>query len=956
MAHGDDELLSDAKPAVDEVDLQRTTDAVRQRLFDSPAEPVKLGRFVLIDRLGAGRMGSVYSAYDPKLDRKVAVKLIRRELIAADQVEERQQRLQREAKAMAQINHANVVAVHDVGEHDGQVFIAMELVDGVTLRRWLDGERSAADIIEVFSQMGKGLAAAHDAGVVHRDFKPDNVLIDSTGRARVTDFGLSTGTGTAPPRVANADGVNATRDGSIVGTPSYMALEQLLGQPADQRSDQFSFCVSLYEALYARRPFQGNNVAELAEAMQSASDIDFSGRRLPARLRRAIATGLSATSSARHGSMNDIVAELAPPRTKSGLIGFGLFAVAMVASVLIMLAAGTRSARDRCEAHPEQLAGVWDSPRKQAVRAAILRHGASFAEQTWKQTSATLDGYAAAWSAMRESSCRATHVAGTQSDHLLDLRSQCLERRRQDLNATVSLLASADAKLVRKAADFVSQLTPVTACADTRSLSSPVPMPEDPLTARQVLSIQQRLSTAQARLAAANTKGLLSVTASLVADAATSKHKPTIAETQLIAGRVHLALGKTKAAGAALFDALQSAQASGHTRVVAESATTLLNVATMERHTRSATTWNGLASSAIERLGKPPRLAAARQSTWATSLHHRGKYAAAAGVLNKAIAAMTTAGATGEPWFAKLVHNLANVYHSKGDHASSRRMLDRVLRLRKQLLGPDHPDVAATLNTIAILAEAKGDLELAGRRYREALRITEAALGKDNPAVATFLDNLGGVLAKQGKRKRALTLRMRALGIRERRWGKDSLRVALSLNNLGAMLQTAGDLTRALPLYKRSVLIRQTKLGSGHKDVAASLVNLGDCEVAMGQHSVGLAHLAEAMTIASKTLGKSHPDVAYYFLALGRAQFKHADAKKGLAALERSLEISLIKKAYPGELNDIRFALAQALWTARGDRARARTLADMALAYYEEAGKATKSKQVTAWLAAHKGR
>src|SRR5258707_610263 len=227
-------------------------------------------------------MGVVYAAYDPELDRKVAVKLLRAEADTKSNARAAQARLLREAQAMARLSHPNVISVHDVGALGTQVFIAMEFVEGKTLTRWLkEKPLTPREIVQTFLQAGKGLAAAHAAGLVHRDFKPDNVLIGNDGRIKVLDFGLARAVEdvvgdapTLPPQVV-ASGLSTprqlearlTRSGAFLGTPAYMAPEQLLGKTIDARADQFSFCVALYEALYGERPFAANSIEEVASAV-----------------------------------------------------------------------------------------------------------------------------------------------------------------------------------------------------------------------------------------------------------------------------------------------------------------------------------------------------------------------------------------------------------------------------------------------------------------------------------------------------------------------------------------------------------------------------------------------------------------------------------------------------------------------------------------------------------------
>jgi Protein kinase domain len=253
-----------------------------------PANGATVGRYVVLNRLGEGGMGVVYAARDPELDRKVALKLLRGDFsqIAQGSLH---RRLLQEAQAMARMAHPNVVTVYDVGTWRNRIFIAMEIVEGQTLGEWLaGGPRFWREIVAMFLPAGHGLAAAHASGLVHRDFKPASVFIGSDGRVRVGDFGLAA-TGATGPRTTDADHgeLAATADsqsavGSMAGTPYYMAPEELLGDPTDARSDQFSFCVALYAAITGLHPFAGDSIEEWIgrtkrEIRRSASSTACSG-------------------------------------------------------------------------------------------------------------------------------------------------------------------------------------------------------------------------------------------------------------------------------------------------------------------------------------------------------------------------------------------------------------------------------------------------------------------------------------------------------------------------------------------------------------------------------------------------------------------------------------------------------------------------------------------------------
>jgi predicted Ser/Thr protein kinase len=278
-----------------------------------------LGRYTLLERLGAGAMGVVYRADDAGLGRQVALKLLHRPDDALTD------RLIREARSMAQVNHPNVVAVYDVGVADGTTYIAMELVPGGSLRKWQQQQRSVAEIVEVYIAAGRGLAAAHAAGIVHRDFKPDNCMVGAGGRIRVTDFGLAAVGGPVPaaePGDARAvpsgiDEVELTASGSVLGTPAYMAPEQFHGGNVDPRTDQFALCVALYEALYGSRPFGGKTFDELGDNVCAGKVRPPPARaRVSGALRATVLRGLRVRPGDRFPTMDHLLAELGRDRAR----------------------------------------------------------------------------------------------------------------------------------------------------------------------------------------------------------------------------------------------------------------------------------------------------------------------------------------------------------------------------------------------------------------------------------------------------------------------------------------------------------------------------------------------------------------------------------------------------------------------------------------------------------------
>jgi serine/threonine protein kinase len=311
----------------------------------------KVGRYVIRGLVGRGAMGEVYRAHDPELGRKVAIKLLRANVADTGGALEQRSRLLQEGRAMARIRHRNVIAVHDVGTFDDGVFIAMEFVEGNTIAYWLlAAPRTWQEVLAAFVQAGRGLAAAHDQHVVHHDFKPDNVMIGRDGDVRVMDFGLarelrrrwmgeSIDASTSSVGVSNGSLYETVRlggqpapaetpgvvgalptivAGSMIGTPAYMSPEQFLGAPTDERTDQFSFCVALYEALYGQRPFAGATLLELrGNVFAGQVTSEPSGSRVPRAVRRALVRGMAPNPAARFHSMHTLLAELERASTQT---------------------------------------------------------------------------------------------------------------------------------------------------------------------------------------------------------------------------------------------------------------------------------------------------------------------------------------------------------------------------------------------------------------------------------------------------------------------------------------------------------------------------------------------------------------------------------------------------------------------------------------------------------------
>jgi len=350
----DEDALEATLPASSESDGVPTPRAAPAPL------PTTIGRYEVKGTLGAGGMGTVLLAVDPVLGRRVALKVLHPD--GRNDNDATRRRLLREAQGIAQLVHEHVVVVHEIGTHDDRVFLAMEHVAGTTLGRWQVG-RPWAEIVAAYVKAGRGLAAAHAAGLVHRDFKPDNVLIGDDGRVRVTDFGLvATIEDATTPLSQTAVALrqeselskSLTRTGAVVGTPRYMAPEQHLGQPIDARADQFAFAVSLYEALFGQPPFVGTTYAELVQHVVAGVPLEIPrATPVPAAIQRAILRGLARQPADRFASMDELLAALATPAAATRRRWPWLIAVGCVAVVAVLVAWILRSRDEAAAARRE---------------------------------------------------------------------------------------------------------------------------------------------------------------------------------------------------------------------------------------------------------------------------------------------------------------------------------------------------------------------------------------------------------------------------------------------------------------------------------------------------------------------------------------------------------------------------------------------------------------------------
>jgi tetratricopeptide (TPR) repeat protein len=938
-----------------------------------------VGRYLVLQPLGSGGMAVVYEAYDPELDRRVAVKILRADPEPALAKEQRA-RMVREAQALARIAHPHVVQVFDVGELGDRVFIAMELVEGVTLRRWLaEKTRSRAEILDIFRQCGRARSAAHRAGLVHRDFKPENVLVDARGVARVTDFGLARAElSDAPAELAEAASSSAqramkgrlTRPGHILGTPKYIAPETIFEGRATAAADQFAFCVALYEALFGQDPFPGSSVMAVARAAREGELRPApSGARVPPTLAQAVCRGLSGQPNRRFASMDDLVAALAEDAPVGRRRRWPLAAAAAVA---LLAGAGlgyhllNRPAVGAC---PEVARASWGPAAREQVRQALLATHTPFSDETAARTVELLDGYSAALSGALRQACASSSTA--RADPTVGRAADCLQQRDAELSALVAVLSRADLEVTRHAVAAAASLPGVESCEATfAGRASPSPRPEALLAA---------LARARALAACGPTPEAVNAARDSLQKARAASAPGLEAEAWLALGRVQHDREELAAAEESFYQAAWLAEGAGDDDVAASAPIELVPlVGCDEARPADGRRCAGEAQAALVRRGPSPELQAQLETGLARLAEQEGRYLESQSRFEGALALRERA--ADSPERVRALVGLGRVLAREGRLEEGLEKQKRALAVEERLFGPRHPEMAALLSSIsgvlldqgnptdalayaeralAIDSSALGDAhpEVArallqvgaseihlgrGRAAEEhldrALSIQSKALGLEHPDLARTLLLQGGLAYEESRDEDARTLLSRALEICRQGLGPDAPLTAEVLQSRAEVELRAGDAAAAEKTLGQAARIREKALGPEHPDLALTQALLGRAYQRLGRWDEATALLVPAAQRLTSALGPAHPQLATALEGVAEAHL-HAGALPEAATLfERALGLRQKRPGLRAELADAELGLARSL--AASDPPRARELALKARAAYAEAGRA----------------
>lgn len=940
-------------------------------LFGEPVGPVRIGRFILLEAVASGSMGEIYAAYDEQLDRKVALKLVRADGSSSPRADER---LLREAQTLARLSHPNVVHVYEVGRFEGRVFIAMEFIRGQNLRVWSQEYASAGDwasqrqVLRQFVAAARGLQAAHAAGLVHRDFKPDNVQVGEDGRPRVVDFGLARDTmrEASPPDDAHAssaverplhDARALTMRGQIVGTPLYMSPEQIRGEHTDHRSDQFSFCVALYEALYGQPPFAGSSLDELLHAIQEGAIREPPrGSEVPASVRRALHRGLSADPAARFPDMDELVEALREWPTQRWLrwLIAAVVAVTIVGGVLLYIFM-RESAESSCAGVGQTVADVWAPKRRAEIRDAFRRTGLTYAEPSWNATAKHIDAYVPVLKSEVVSACEASHQYGSPVRDFWYPRMSCLADGEQRLEALIAALERADATTVMHAYGAALELPDPKSCQ-----SSNMPRGEPALPPAEKRAMVQRI---RAQLARAHTWVLLGrreealrIARSQLEPSRILGYDPVHAEALFQIGRILIQESTpavAKEGERRLQEAGNLALRTHHDLLVAESWNLLMlsairhhsdTVAAHERYHR--------ASAFIARIKAGPRYQADLQRNLGRLAYREGRFPAAEKHQREGLRLLQEARGAEPLLRALYLHDLGSTLRDLGRYSEAQEKLEEALALHADL-GAAHPYVVDLRIDIAMLHAARGDLATAERLLAEILQVDAVLLGKQHPTIGRAHLELAEVHRQRGALDLAMMHVMTAADIYEATYGATHDKLADVYARLGPIAYRRGSYEEALAAYEKARALMVRYRGETHLDTGLAQLNIAETQVALGHHDEALETAAQAELILAP-YSTSHDGIAPLLASVrGRALRGKGEVEAAARVLEsaaREFE-ALPHGSMDVERADAYWALVQALSAlGRGKEPATRKWADAASSVYDAVGAEASRDAVQRWL------
>jgi len=886
-------------------------------------------------------MGTVYVSFDEVLDRRVAIKVLN----ASEETAHR--RVLREAKAMAQLSHPHVVQVFEVGREEGRDFIAMEYVDGPSLDDWqFDAVHSWQEVLAVYQQAGEGLAAAHAAGIVHRDFKPHNVLLrvkDGIVQAKVADFGIARNDELVDS--ADLDGGRVAALGRNVetagprGSPAYMAPEQFTDATITAAADQYSFCVALWEALHGRRPFQADGMAlQLQLALDGRPHDPPSGTHVPNWIRMVLSRGLAPEAADRHASMTALLTALDrdPGRNRRRWVaGLGVVVAAGA------LAWSWPTPEQPCSGAAAKLEEVWNDVRREAIGRAFAATQVPYADTTWDSLRAKLDVYAQDWVAMHTDACQATTVRGEQSSESLDLRMECLHRAHVQLDIVTGMLENADERVVREAGDLLNVLDAVEQCGDVARLRAER-VPPRPENASRVDALRTKVARARAEIQIGRYQDGETLLLEAREESSDLEYLPLSIEIDLELGFVYRPLSRPTESLEAYRRALRaSTRLLDRTSMFRATVGLMYVTGHLQRDPDGALPYlelaMGLAHGNSERRSSLLRI----QGLLAEG---RGQLAEAESFHREALEVHDELPQRDPKITIRLRVSLANVLVMQDRPEEAQSHYDRALATVAEHLGETHPHGIAILSNLGALYGRSGRHEQARDTFARALSAYEALYGPDSRYVGMSQVNLARAHEDLGDYERAIELASASRQTYVRVMGPKSRGAGGATSVLASSYRALGRLDQAEASYRDAIEIMKDT--QDRRPLAQAYSGLG--------WTLNMQSRFEAAMTAFESAMENAPDDAFRQrtrVGLGTAQVelgRFDDALPILKAAWTTMETNA------GSLRRVNaFSLAQASWETSNDpavRGRALDLARIAASEAAEDDEQAIAAAAKAWL------
>jgi tetratricopeptide (TPR) repeat protein/predicted Ser/Thr protein kinase len=878
-------------------------------------------RYVVVDSIGRGSMGAVMLAHDMQLVRRVALKV----LLATGSTDDARTRMLREAKALAQLSHPNVVTIYDVGTHGGNVYLAMEYVDGEPLSAWLQTPRSWRDVLAVMAQAGQGLGAAHKVGMIHRDFKPHNVVLGNDGRVRVVDFGIAAVDGTLNPASGKAAAVQAvsapalapsegslptgedagsspslggtsgntlpevfgeklTEEGAIVGTVGYFAPETAF-ERVSPRSDVFSFCATLYRALYRQPPYPSESLEDYLNALARRDPpLRPSQTNVPYWVHEAVLKGLHCDPRERFASMDELLLVLSrdPTRHRRQVV-----AAAAVAGLAILGGAvgwakhaqGQRTTLAACAAGDGIIAATWNQAKRDAVGAALRKPNTPGASDGAERTVTNLDAYATNWAGTYRKAAEATLVHRAESQATMDARLECLEEQRAEFETLTDAMAQADAAFALSAVSVTYSLASPQRCLDPSVLSASQRLPSSPAARKQSLAWSTELARTEALELAGQFDVARERTERVLGEATVANDVGVESRALKLLGRNHERRQENSAALPDYYRALAASQAVGD---------------------EIASVWlaSEIAFVIADPLGRPkdaePWLALSRGM-----LQHVGPNDALESQLLNVEAVL-----------------LSDTHQIEACLAADQKLID----MRARVFGPDHPDTARAIANYAIDLSDAGRSEEAVGYFKHSVDLLERAWGPLHPGLVLYYTSYGRALGRAGHVDEALKVDEHALVVNAPRG--DNRYLVEILGDVAALSDVRRDWATADSAARRGLELARA-MGEDTKPLEGRLLT------ALGLSILGRggdpADAAAKCTEASSLTDQIEFDHAEGLRCIGEAALARGDATSALASFGAAEAES--RELTAGERAMLHFDHARALVASKHDLDAARALA-----------------------------